>query len=122
MSSRLYVKRRTMRHNRKEASMEQPPEDIIARQDEQAKAIAELSCQVRLLAQRIDIGFQETNQAIQRQDARIPEVKSDLSKRLDDVSKRIDFLARKMDFYARVFLGFAGTLVAAIVGKILNFW
>ncbi|WP_395402238.1 hypothetical protein ACHMW6_29170 [Pseudoduganella sp. UC29_106] len=102
--------------------MEQPPEDIVARQDEQAKAIPELSCQVRLLTQRTETGFRETNEAIQRQDARISEVKTDLSKRVDDVSKRIDLLIKKVDFYARVFLGFGGALVAAVVGKIVNFW
>ena len=95
--------------------MEQPPDDIVARQDEQARAITELSCQVRLLTQRTETGFQQTNQASQRLDARITEVKTELS-------NRIDFLVKKMDFYARVFLGFAGTLIAAIVGKLLNFW
>ena len=128
--------------------MDQPPDDIVARQDEQARAISELSCQVRLLTQRVEAGFAESSEADHRLDGEIKQLKADLEKRIDnerldmiardsalkadltaqintvkaDLTARIDTVERKLDIYARIFLATNAALVAALIGKMVLWW
>jgi len=112
MSNRLYGRRRTIRHNRREAGMVQPLEEVV---EVQPNDNADLSCQMKLLAQRVDSGFNY-------QTERISEAKKDLTTRLDSVERRLEFYGR---VFVAAIVGLGGVLSAlstAMVGRFMQWW
>ncbi len=94
MSNQSHARMRTIRHYRREAG---------------------LSRQLRLLAQRVDSGFNY-------QTERISEAKRDLSMRLDSVERRIEFYGR---VFVGAIVGVGGVLSAlstAMVGRFMQWW
>jgi len=106
--------------------MEQPPEDGLSSQERQAKAIADLSCEVKLLSQRVEAGFAECSEANQHLEERITEVRTGLDARISelksDFGERLGAIERRLDFYGRVFTSVFVALVAGIFGKAMQWW
>ncbi|WP_395408801.1 hypothetical protein ACHMW6_29160 [Pseudoduganella sp. UC29_106] len=91
--------------------MTQPLEEVV----ETTKENADLSCQLKLLAQRVDSGFNY-------QTERITEAKKDLTGRLDSVERRLEFYGR---VFVGAIIGLGGVLSAlstAVVGRFMQWW